>query len=87
MVLDLGSQSTLDRLGFRNYHFGNNTHMCSIFKLNENEQSSASLFKLEHKGHAPSFQFIFQSAGIGVKVQIKCPGCGKVKDITDYKSW
>ena len=61
--------------------------MCSIFKLNEKEQSSASLFKLEHKGHAPSFQFIFQSAGIGVKVQIKCPGCGKVKDITDYKSW
>lgn len=64
-----------------------NCNMCSVFRLNENEQSSASLFKLEHKGHAPSFQFIFQTTGIGVKVQIKCPGCGKIKDITDYKSW
>ena len=83
----MGIESIMDRLDFSNYHFSNNIRMCSVFRLNENEQSSASLFKLEHKGHTPSFQFIFQSTGIGVKVQIKCPGCGKVKDITDYKSW
>ena len=61
--------------------------MCSVFRLNEVEEAASALFKLEHKGHAPSFQYIFQSTGIGVKVQIKCPGCGKVKDITDYNSW
>ena len=61
--------------------------MCSVFRLNEVEEAASALFKLEHKGHAPSFQYIFQSAGIGVKVQIKCPSCGKVKDITDYNSW
>ncbi len=87
MVLDLGLKSIMDRLGFDINNINNINYMCSAFRLNEDEQSSASLFKLEHKGHAPSFQFIFQSAGIGVKVQIKCPGCGKVKDITDYKSW
>ena len=61
--------------------------MCSVFRLNEVEEAASALFKLEHKGHAPSFQFIFQTTGIGVKVQINCPGWGKVKDITDYKSW
>lgn len=61
--------------------------MCSIFRLNEVEEAASALFKLEHKGHAPSFQYIFQITGTGVKVQIKCPGCGKIKDITDYNSW
>ena len=87
MVLDLGFKSIMDKLCFDINNINNISNMCSIFRLNENEQNSASLFKLEHKGHAPSFQFIFQTTGIGVKVQIKCPGCGKVKDITDYKSW
>ena len=77
----------MDWMPYNIDNFNSTCNMCSTFKLNEKEQSSASWFKLEHKGHAPSFQFIFQSAGIGVKVQIKCPGCGKVKDITDYKSW
>ena len=83
----MGSESTLDRMAFKFYHFRNNLNMCSVFRLNEVEEAASALFKLEHKGHAPSFQYIFQSAGIGVKVQIKCPGCGKVKDITDYNSW
>jgi hypothetical protein len=63
------------------------SNMCGYFQLNAEEQASAALFKLEHKGHSPVFDYIFQPTGIGVIVKIRCPECKKEKDITNYKKW
>jgi len=56
--------------------------MYSYFQLNAKQQEAASLFKLEHKGHSPEFEHIFMPTKTGVIVKIKCPGCGKTKNIT-----
>lgn len=59
----------------------------SSFSLNQKEQASEALFKLDHKGHGPDFEYTFIPTGVGIKVRIKCKGCGKSKDITDYSTW
>lgn len=61
--------------------------MISTFTLTQKEQAAISLFKLEHKGHGPEFEYTFIPTGVGIKVCVKCKGCGKVKDVTDYNSW
>lgn len=79
MVLGLGSQSTLDRICFDSHCFYN---MYNTFQLNIKEQEAASLFKLEHKGHGPNFEYTFLPTKTGITVKIKCLGCGKIKNIT-----
>ena len=68
------------------------------FTLTEQEEASAKRFITWHKRCRPNkisdempqyapFQYIFKPLGIGNAVAIKCPYCGKVKDITDIDSW
>lgn len=67
------------------------------FKLNEVEEKRANDFKQWHKRCRPKphhalrqyapFKYIFTPTGIGSSVDIVCPYCGKVKNITDFDSW
>lgn len=67
------------------------------FKLNEVEEKRANDFKQWHKRCRPKphyalrqyapFKYIFTPTGIGSSVDIVCPYCGKVKNITDVDSW
>lgn len=59
----------------------------NVFSLNQKEQASEALFKLNHKDHNSNFEYTFIPTAIGVKIRIKCKSCGKSKDITDYSSW
>ena len=38
-------------------------------------------------GPRGGFRRIYTPTGIGVSVQIQCPKCGKVEDVTDYGAW
>ena len=67
------------------------------FKLKEVEEKRADDFKQWHKRCRPKphytlrqyapFKYIFTPTGIGSSVDIVCPYCGKVKNITDVDSW
>ena len=67
------------------------------FTLNEVEEKRANDFKQWHKRCRPKsndpyrqyapFKYIFTPTGIGSSVDIVCPYCGKVKNITDVDSW
>ena len=67
------------------------------FTLNEVEEKRANDFKQWHKRCRPKsnnplkqyapFKYIFTPTGIGNGVDIVCPYCGKVKNITDVDTW
>lgn len=33
------------------------------------------------------FRRIYTPTGIGCVIEIQCPKCGKVKNVTDYEAW
>ena len=68
------------------------------YELNHNEEKSANHFMTYHKRCRPKkngdtlpqyapFKYILTPTGIGTSVSIKCPYCGKEKDITDVSDW
>ena len=68
------------------------------FELNEIESTRANNFIAWHKRCRPKinsdtlpqyapFSYIFTPLGIGTSIKIKCPYCGKEKNITDISSW
>jgi hypothetical protein len=61
-----------------------------VFKLNDKESKRVTNFYYKHydKGCKGTYWVVtFTATGIGHKVVIKCPVCGKEKDISDYTSW
>ena len=61
--------------------------------LDDLEKKRADAFKEHHKycrkrnGISLPYKYIFTSNGIGNVVVIKCPYCGKEKDITNIDCW
>ena len=67
------------------------------FELSDKEYESAEAFKKEHRacteklpcatdGKYP-FTYSFTRGSIGSIVKIKCNGCGKEQNITDFDNW
>ena len=64
------------------------------FTLSKSEEEKARVFRIKHVKtcrHETAigglFQYIFTPTSIGQAVEIKCVGCKKTKDLTDYKTW
>lgn len=67
------------------------------YNLSEKEEKKAKRFMTLHKKCRPKaerplqqyypYTYEFTPTGIGIAVSIKCPYCGKTKDITDVDSW
>ena len=63
------------------------------FTLEKKKKKRADAFKEHHKnrrkrnGISLPYKYIFTSSGIGNVVVIKCPYCGKEKDITNIDCW
>ena len=61
-----------------------------VMSLDEVEQKSYDEFKSEHyakhhfQGGVPA---TLTPTGLGIHVDVKCPICGEVKDISNYESW
>ena len=59
--------------------------------LSDKQREMARNFQKEHyenceTGRA-SFKYIITPTGIGNVVEIKCPKCGEILDLTDYDMW
>lgn len=68
-----------------------------IFELVKSQEEKIEAFKKEHKdcfkkmpmateGNYP-LTFLFTPGGIGTIAKVKCNGCGKELNITDYENW
>ena len=67
------------------------------YTLDDIEKKGADKFIEAHKKCRPHgkdpyrqtapFSYIFTPTGIGVAVKIKCPYCGRTKDITNIDCW
>ena len=57
-----------------------------FFKLKENESDRARKFEGRHSDHAPNFSYIFtvQKDGTEFVCRIKCNGCGKSENVSDF---
>ena len=67
------------------------------FKLSDKEEQSFEEFRDKHKkctdklpmatdGKYP-FTYVFTPGGVGTIVKVRCNGCGKEENITDYDNW
>lgn len=67
------------------------------FELTDSEEDKVFAFKEQHKectknmpdatdGKYP-FTYSFTPGGIGTVVKVRCNGCGKETNITDYDNW
>lgn len=58
------------------------------YTLTEIEQKKAEKFNKKHYKKCNSgMSVIFTETGIGLKVEVRCNICNKIKDISDYGSW
>lgn len=58
------------------------------YKLSEDEHKAYSDFKKQHKTCSGETQICFTpTAGLGIACAVRCTGCGKEQDITDYNAW
>lgn len=58
------------------------------FALSSEEHDQAELFAAEHRDcKSNSFTLKFTATGVGTKIVVKCKGCGKKKDISEYDRW
>lgn len=60
------------------------------FEINKSEL--VTKFREEHKNCPTStiggrVSFIFTPTGLGTIIELRCNGCGKVKNITDMNKW
>ena len=61
------------------------------FALSDRERERLDFFVNEHpyscgRGR-DDFTLRFTSTGIGTRVVVKCKGCGKKEDVSEYESW
>lgn len=65
----------------------------SLHVFSEKEMAAAEQFRKEHfascqsNSRATSFEYVLTGTGIGTAITIRCPMCGKEKNITDYSNW
>lgn len=58
------------------------------YKLSADEYKAYKDFKKHHKTCPGETQICFTpTAGIGIACEVRCAGCGKEQDITDYNAW
>lgn len=58
------------------------------YKLSTDEYKAYKDFKKQHKTCSGETQICFTpTAGIGIACSVRCTGCGKEQDITDYNTW
>ena len=58
------------------------------YKLSKDEYKAYKDFKKQHKTCSGETQICFTpTAGIGIACAVRCTGCGKEQDITDYNAW
>lgn len=58
------------------------------YKLSVDEYRAYKDFKKQHKTCSGETQVCFTPmAGIGIACAVRCTGCGKEQDITDYNAW
>lgn len=58
------------------------------YKLSTDEYKAYKDFKKQHKTCSGETQICFTpTAGIGIACSVRCTGCGKEQDITDYNAW
>jgi hypothetical protein len=61
-----------------------------VLSLHETEQKRYEEFKKSHYSKHPfrgGVPVTITPTGIGIHVKVKCPSCGKEKDITNYAIW
>ena len=58
------------------------------YKLSTDEYKAYKDFKKQHKTCSGETQICFTpTAGIGIACSVRCTGCDKEQDITDYNAW
>lgn len=58
------------------------------YKLSTDEYKAYKDFQKQHKTCSGETQICFTpTAGIGIACTVRCIGCGKEQDITDYNAW
>ena len=63
----------------------------TLVTLSDNQRENARRFQKEHyencKTGKVSFKYTIIPTGIGNVVEIRCPKCGEILDLTDYDLW
>ena len=66
-------------------------HRNTLVTLSDNQRENARRFQKEHyencKTGMVSFKYTITPTGIGYVVEIRCPKCGEILDLTDYDLW
>jgi len=61
-----------------------------VLSLHETEQKRYDAFRKSHYAKHPfrgGVPVTITPTGVGIHVSVKCPSCGKEKDITNYDIW
>lgn len=61
--------------------------MVTEFILHEKEAQRAKEFIEKHSKCGCGLSYRFTLTPIGIGVDVECPNCGKIEDITDYDTW
>ena len=63
----------------------------TLVTLSDKQRENARRFQKEHYENCEtgmiSFKYIIIPTGIGNVVEIRCPKCGEILDLTDYDLW
>ena len=63
----------------------------TLVTLSDKQRENARLFQKEHYENCEtgmmSFKYTIIPTGIGNVVEIRCPKCGEILDLTDYDMW
>ena len=63
----------------------------TLVTLSDKQRENARLFQKEHYENCEtgmmSFKYTIIPTGIGNVVEIRCPKCGEILDLTDYDLW
>ena len=63
----------------------------TLVTLSDKQRENARRFQKEHRDNCEtgmrSFKYTIIPTGIGNVVEIRCPKCGEILDLTDYDMW
>jgi len=60
----------------------------SRYSLDDTEKQKSKKFNKKHYEKCDSgMSVIFTETGIGLKVEVRCNKCNKIKDISNYDTW